>query len=254
MEPTVLTRRQDTTLIVTINRPQARNAIDLATAQAIAAAVEELDGDDDLRVGIITGAGSAFCAGMDLKAFLRGERPSVAGRGFAGIVARPPTKPMIAAVEGPAMGGGFEIALACDLIVASTSAVFALPEVTRGLIAAGGGLLRLRDRVPLSLALEWSLTGAVVSAETAHEVKLVNRLVAPGTAVDAALELAATIAANAPLATQASKRIIHESRDWPSEDAFERQAPVADAVRSSEDAQEGARAFAEKRPPTWTGR
>jgi enoyl-CoA hydratase len=250
----VLVRQQDATLIITINRPESRNAIDLETALAIAAALEELDGRDDLAVGLITGAGSAFCAGMDLKAFLRGERPSVDGRGFAGIVRQPPSKPLIAAVEGPAMGGGFEIVLACDLVVAGEKAVFGLPEVKRGLVASGGGLLRLQQRIPLNLATEWTLTGAPISAATAYEVHLVNRLVPAGTAVDAALELAATIAANAPLAVRASKRIMRESRDWPAESAFERQAPIAEVVRSSEDAREGARAFGEKRAPAWRGK
>jgi enoyl-CoA hydratase len=253
MTAKVLVRQQDATLLITINRPEARNAIDLETALAIAAALEELDGRDDLAAGIITGAGSAFCAGMDLKAFLRGERPSVDGRGFAGIVEKPPVKPIIAAVEGPAMGGGFEIVLACDLVVAGENAVFGLPEVKRGLVASGGGLLRLQHRIPLNLATEWTLTGAPVSAAAAHEVHLVNRLVPAGTAVDVALELAAAIAANAPLAVRASKRIMRESRDWPAESAFGLQAPIAEAVRSSADAREGARSFAEKRVPAWRG-
>jgi enoyl-CoA hydratase len=249
----VLTRQHGSTLVITLNRPQARNAIDRATAEAVARAMDELDSRDDLTAGVLAGAGPAFCAGMDLKAFLRGERPTAGDRGFAGLVARPPVKPLIAAVEGPALAGGFEIVLACDLVVAAETASFGLPEVKRGLVAAGGGLLRLQQRVPFNLAVEWVLTGAVVDAATAHRVHLVNRLVAPGTAVDTALELAAVIAANAPLAVRASKQILHESRDWPWPEAFARQGPIADVVRGSADAREGALAFTEKRPPVWRG-
>ena len=249
----VLTSQHGATLLITINRPQARNAIDLATAEALARAMEELDSRADLAAGVLAGAGPVFCAGMDLKAFLRGERPSVGDRGFAGLVGRPPAKPLVAAVEGPALAGGFEIVLACDLVVAAQTATFGLPEVKRGLVAAGGGLLRLQHRVPFNLAVEWALTGAVIDAATAHQVHLVNRLVPPGTAVDTALELAASIAANAPLAVRASKQILHESRDWPWPDAFTRQAPIAEAVRGSADAREGALAFTQKRSPVWQG-
>jgi enoyl-CoA hydratase len=250
----VLTSQHGSTLLVTINRPHARNAIDLATAEAIAGAMEELDRRPDLTAGVLAGAGPVFCAGMDLKAFLRGERPSVGDRGFAGLVRRPPAKPLVAAVEGPALAGGFEIVLACDLVVAAQTATFGLPEVKRGLVAAGGGLLRLQQRVPFNLAVEWVLTGAVIDAATAHQVHLVNRLVPPGTAVGAALELTAAIAANAPLAVRASKQILHESRDWPWPDAFNRQAPVCEAVRNSADAREGALAFTQKRSPAWQGK
>jgi enoyl-CoA hydratase/carnithine racemase len=251
---TVLTSQHGGAFIVTINRPEVRNAIDLPTAQAMADAFEELDARDDLAVGIVTGAGGTFCAGMDLKAFLAGQRPSVPGRGFAGIVRRPPAKPIVAAVEGNALGGGFEIVLACDLIVAAADATFGLPEVTRGLVAAGGGLLRLQRQVPYHLAMEWTLTGARIPARAAHEAHLINRLVAPGEALTNALELAGTIAANGPLATRASKRIMADSRDWPEAEFFDRQQPIADAVRSSDDAREGARAFVERRTPLWTGR
>ncbi|HEY3262597.1 MAG TPA: crotonase/enoyl-CoA hydratase family protein, partial [Pseudonocardiaceae bacterium] len=243
MADTVRTEAVDGVLVVTIDRPEVRNAINTAAAEGIAAALDELDARADLAVGVITGAGSSFCTGMDLKAFLAGERPSVPDRGFAGIVERPPAKPMIAAVEGYAVAGGFEIALACDLIVAAEDAVFGLPEVRRGLVAAGGGLLRLPSRAPYQLAVEWALTGALIPAARAAEVFLVNRLTAPGDALRAAVELARTIAANGPLAVAATKRILAESREWPSSEAFDRQREISEPVRSSMDAREGARAF-----------
>lgn len=253
MSGTVLTERTGGVLVITINRPEARNAINTETAIAIAAALDELDARDDLVAGVITGAGSSFCTGMDLKAFLAGERPSVPVRGFAGIVERPPAKPMIAAVEGYAIAGGFEIVLACDLIVAAEDAVFGLPEVTRGLVAAGGGLLRLPDRVPYHLAVEWALTGGLVPATRAAEVFLVNRLTPPGQALAAAMDLARTIAANGPLAVRATKRILAESGQWPASEAFDRQRALVEPVRSSADAREGAVAFREKRSPQWRG-
>jgi len=241
-------------LVVTIDRPEARNAVNTAVADGLAAAVDRLDGDDGLRVGVLTGAGGTFCAGMDLKAFVAGERPFVGERWFAGIVQRASEKPLIAAVEGFAVAGGFEIALACDLIVAARGARFGIPEVKRGLVAAGGALLRLPRRIPYHLAMELALTGDFVDAERAHEVGLVSRLVEPGTTVDAALELAAAIAANGPLALAASKRILVEAPSWPAGELWERQAAISDPVRASEDAREGSLAFAEKRPPRWRGR
>ncbi len=250
----VLLRESDGVLIVTLNRPHVRNAIDTATARAIADAMELLDARPDLVVGVITGTGPSFCTGMDLKAFLAGERPSIPGRGFAGLVERPPEKPLIAAVEGHAIAGGFEVALSCDLIVASSDATFGLPEVRRGLVAAGGGLLRLPARVPAAVAAEWALTGVLVPASRAAEVGLVNRLTEPGHALDAALELAAAIAANGPLAVRATKRILSESPGWPAGEAFDRQRDISEPVRASEDAREGALAFKEKRPPRWLGR
>jgi enoyl-CoA hydratase len=253
MSDVVLTERREGVLVITINRPDARNAINTATAEAIADALDELDDSPDLVAGVITGAGKSFCAGMDLKAFLAGERPSVRDRGFAGIVERPPEKPMIAAVEGHAIAGGFEIVLACDLIVASENAVFGLPEVKRGLVAAGGGLLRLPQRVPYHLALEWALTGGFITAEQAYAVSLVNRLTAVHEALPVALELAATIAANGPLAVRASKKIITSAGSWAPAEAFDKQREISEPVRASEDAREGARAFAEKRAPQWRG-
>src|SRR4051794_27245965 len=198
-------------LVVTIDRPEARNAVDTAVAEGLAGAVDRLDGDEGLRVGVLTGAGGTFCAGMDLKAFVAGERPFVGDRGFAGIVRRPPVKPLIAAVEGWALAGGFEVALACDLIAASREARFGIPEVKRGLVAAGGGLPRLPSRIPYHLAMELALTGDPIGAERAEAVGLVSRLTAPGEALPGALELAATIAANGPLAVAASKRILVEA-------------------------------------------
>ncbi len=249
----VLTSVVDGVLVVTINRPAARNAIDTVTAVAIGEAMDRLESDPALVSGILTGAGGTFCAGMDLKAFLAGERPSVPGRGFAGIVEQPPAKPLIAAVEGHAIAGGFEIALACDMIVAAEDARFGLPEVRRGLVAAGGGLIRLPQRIPYHLAMEWALTGELIPAVRAHEVNLVNRLAPPGAALDLALDLARTIAANGPLAVAATKRSLVEGAEWPRAEMFDRQRAISEPVRASEDAREGARAFKEKRPPRWRG-
>jgi len=254
MNTPVHVEQSDGIQIITINRPEVRNAIDTATAVAIAAALDELDHRDDLVAGVITGAGRTFCTGMDLKAFLAGERPSVEGRGFAGITEKSPAKPLIAAVEGHAVAGGFEIVLACDLIVASETAIFGLPEVKRGLLAGGGGLLRLPRRVPHQLAVEWCLTGEFVSAATAYEAKLLNRLVPEGTALQEALQLARTIAKNGPLALRATKEIIAQARDWSNAEEFDRMREIYEPVRSSQDAQEGARAFKEKREPVWQGR
>jgi enoyl-CoA hydratase/carnithine racemase len=250
----VRVERDGAVLVVTIDRPRAKNAIDLAAAEGIGAAMEQLDTDDSLFVGVLTGAGGVFSAGMDLKAFLAGEKPHVPGRGFAGLVERPPAKPLIAAVEGPALAGGFEIALACDLVVAAEGASFGLPEVRRGLLAGGGGLLRLPRKAGLPKATEWALTGDRVSAADAHAAGVVNRLVPDGQALPAALELARRIAGNGPLAVQGTKRILAEGPGWPAEEAFARQWEVYAPIRASEDAQEGARAFTEKRAPVWRGR
>jgi enoyl-CoA hydratase len=241
-------------LVVTIDRPEARNAVTAAVAQGIAEAMDRLDADDGLRVGVLTGAGGTFCAGMDLKAFVRGERPTVEGRGFAGFVEHPPAKPLIAAVEGYALAGGFEIVLACDLVVAAEGAVFGIPEVKRGLVAAGGGLLRLPKRIPYHQAMELALLGNHVPAARARELGLVNRLVPDGTALAAALALAAEVSANGPLAVAASKRIVATAGSWSDDEAWERQAAIAAPVATSKDAIEGATAFAEKRPPVWTSR
>jgi enoyl-CoA hydratase len=250
----VLTDVVDGVLVVTINRPESRNAINTETAVAIGEAMERLDDDRSLVAGVITGAGGTFCAGMDLKAFLAGERPSIPGRGFAGIVEQPPVKPIVAALEGYAIAGGFEIALACDMLVAAEDAKFGLPEVKRGLVAAGGGLLRLPQRVPYHLAMEWSLTGELIPAQRGYEVGLVNRITPKGGALDEALGMARAIAANGPLAVAASKRILVEAPEWPAAERFDRQREINEPVRSSEDAREGATAFKEKRAPRWQGR
>jgi enoyl-CoA hydratase len=253
-EPAVLTEVRDQVLLVTLNRPEQRNAVNRAVAEGIAAALDRLDAEPELRAGVLAGAGKGFCAGMDLKAFVAGEPVAVEGRGFAGIVQRASAKPLIAAVEGFAVAGGFEIALACDLIVAAHGARFGIPEVKRGLVAAGGALLRLPQRIPYHLAMELALTGDFIDAERAAAVGLVNRVVEPGAAVAAALDLAATIAANGPLALAASKRIVVEAPAWPRSEQWALQAEITDPVRASADAREGSVAFAEKRAPRWSGR
>lgn len=250
---TVLLERHGRVLVITLNRPERRNAIDRATSEAVAAALDLLDSDADLSVGILTGAGGQFCAGMDLKAFLRGERVELPGRGLAGLTSAPPQKPLIAAVEGYALAGGCEIALACDLLVASETAIFGLPEVKRGLIAGSGGLLRLPERLPRAIAMELGLTGRPLPAAEAARWGMVNRLCPPGQALAVALELASDIATNAPLALAASKRLITEGARWGTDDMWHLQDALLEPVINSGDAQEGARAFVEKRPPVWRG-
>lgn len=203
---------------------------------------------------MLTGAGKGFSAGMDLKAFVRGESPFVEGRGFAGIVQGPPRKPLIAAIEGFAVAGGLEIALACDLIVAARGAKLGIPEVKRSLVAAGGALIHLPRRIPYHVAMELALTGDPIDAERGAQLGLVNRLAEPGGAVDAALELAEAVARNGPLALDASKQLLRQSLDWSEEEAWQRQGEISGPVMVSEDAHEGATAFAEKRDPVWRGR
>lgn len=251
-EPEVLVEQRDRILIITINRPKAKNAVNSAVSHGLADAVDRLDGDPGLSVGILTGAGGTFCAGMDLKAFARGEVPIVEGRGM-GFTERPPVKPLIAAVEGYALAGGTELALATDLIVASTDAAFGIPEVKRGLVAGGGGLLRLPERIPPAIAMELALTGESFTAERAHALGMVNVLAEPGGALDAAIALAERITVNGPLAVAATKRIIVESRGWTPATRFAEQNTILMPVFSSNDAKEGAIAFAEKRPAQWTG-
>ena len=251
--PAVHVQRHGAVLVVTIDRPAVRNAIDRATSEALARAMDELDADPALAVGILTGAGGHFCTGMDLKAFLRGERVELPGRGLAGMVQTPPRKPLIAAVEGYALAGGCEMALACDLIVASEAAQFGIPEVKRGLIAGSGGLLRLPRRIPPQIAMELALTGDLLPATEARQWGLVNRLVPVGQALQAALELAERIAANGPLAVRMAKQVINDSPGWPADQVWARQNELLEQVISSQDAREGALAFAEKRAPRWSG-
>jgi enoyl-CoA hydratase len=249
----LMVERDGRVLVLTMNRPEARNAMTQSLAHEIAEAMDLLDSDPALSAGIITGAGGSFCAGMDLKGFARGEIPVVEGRGFAGLVKRPPSKPLVAAVEGYALAGGFEIVLACDLVVASREAKFGLPEVKRGLTAAAGGLLRLQHRIPYHLAMELVLTGQMWPATDAADVHLVNRLADPGQALVAARRLAAEVVGNAPLALAASKRVLIDSMDWPLTEKFDRQEQHVEPVRKSADAKEGAAAFIEKREAVWNG-
>ncbi len=253
-EAPVLTERRGNVLLITLNRPAVRNSVNAALAEAVAGALDELDDDQTLAVGVLTGAGGYFSAGMDLGAFVKGESPWFGDRGFAGIAQRASRKPLIAAVEGFALAGGLEIALSCDLIVAARGARMGIPEAKRSLVAAGGALLRMPLRMPYHIVMELALTGDPLPAERFAELGLVNRLAEPGTAVDVALELASSIAANGPLALIASKRILQEQFDWDSGEMWERQGAISGPVFASEDAKEGAAAFKEKRDPVWQGR
>lgn len=220
----------------------------------MADALDVLDARDDLTVGIITGAGGTFSSGMDLKAFLAGENVTVPGRGLAGLCQRPPAKPLIAAVEGWALAGGCEVALACDLIVAADDAKFGLPEAKRGLVAGAGGLVRLPRRIPAGIAMELALTGDPLPAADAQRLGLVNKLTPPGEALEGALDLAGRIAVNGPLAVAAAKQIITQQADWSMAEVWEKQEPLMRPAFDSQDAREGALAFAEKRAPVWKGR
>jgi enoyl-CoA hydratase len=253
MSDAIRTEVTDGVAVITIDRPEARNAVNGDVARGIAAATDEFDARPDVRVMVLTGAGGTFCAGMDLKGFLSGDAPTVPGRGFGGMAERPPAKPVIAAVEGYALAGGFELVLSCDLVVASEESKFGLPEVRRGLVAGAGGLLRLPSRIPYHIAMEIALTGEHFPASRLAEVGLVNKLVPAGQALPAAMELAGRISLGAPLALAASKRVIVESADWPASEAFARQGQIIGPVFVSKDAREGATAFAQKRPPVWRG-
>ncbi|MGX9523232.1 crotonase/enoyl-CoA hydratase family protein [Alcaligenes nematophilus] len=255
MSELVTLERIGKVLLITLNRPEARNAINLETAQALAQALDEFDADPSIAVGVLTGANNTFCAGMDLKAFAKtGQRPYVGDRGFAGICERPPAKPLIAAVEGYCLAGGFEIALSCDLIVAADSANFGLPEVKRGIVPGSGGMVRLPGRIPYHMAMEMVLTGGMYPAARMAELGLVSRLAEAGKATEQALALAEQIAANGPLAVQTAKSIISQSRDWRQSDLFDLQRPRIAGIFTSADAKEGATAFAEKREPVWQGK
>lgn len=253
MSEQVLIVESDGVLEVTINRPEARNAMTKAAAEAIAAAMDRLDAQSHLRCAILSGASGTFCAGMDLKGFLAGEYPVAGERGFGGLTAWTPKKPVIAAVDGHALAGGMELALACDLIVANVDAKFGIPEVKRGLVAGGGGVVQLPRLLPRMLAMELALTGDPIDARRAHELGLVNRIT-DRPAIEAARGLARTLSENGPLAVAASKAIVRDSWLWPVDRINELQNPYIERVFSSEDAKEGARAFAEKRKPNWQGK
>jgi enoyl-CoA hydratase len=250
MSDVVLTESRGRVLLITLNRPDARNAINTDLAQGLLAGVGQLDGDDGLTAGVLTGAGRGFCAGMDLKAFLADGMP----KGFNEFLTAGARKPLIAAIEGFALAGGLELALTCDLLVAARDARLGIPEAGVGLFAAGGALLRLPRRVPYGVAMEMALTADPIPAEQAHEHGLVTRLAEPGTAVDVAMELAERIAKNAPLSVAASKQILRETQGRTEAEFWEFQAPLVRDVFTSADAKEGPLAFAEKRAPNWSGK
>ena len=254
MTESVLVERRGGVQVITINRPEAKNALDAAVARGVCDAVDELDNDPELRVGVLTGAGGTFSSGMDLKAFLRGEVPAIEGRGLCGITQTPPRKPLIGAVEGWALAGGFELLLACDLVVAAETARFGVPEVKRGLVAAGGAAFLLARRIPQALALEYLLTGDPIPAPRAAEIGLVNRVTPEGGALEGALALAEAIAANGPLAVAVTKQVARSTFDWTLEQGWAENSALTLPVFTSQDAAEGAAAFAEKRPPVWTGK
>ncbi len=240
--------------VLTINRPEARNAINRATALAIDAALNDAASNDNIWVVVLTGAGDkAFSAGMDLKAFATGEFP-VTENGFGGITQRTFPKPLIAAVNGSALAGGFEIMISCDMVVAAEHANFGIPEAKRGLIAGGGGLIRLAKRIPLAIAYEMALTGDPVTAERAFSLGLVNQVVPAEQLLDAALALAERIAANAPLAVRTSKSVVRQSLELTEAEAWELNNEQFGMIGRSADAMEGAIAFAEKRAPNWQGK
>lgn len=253
MAEKVIVSKDGPVVVITVNRPDKRNALDGETARALAAAVDEMDADDSISVGVLTGAGGTFCAGMDLAAFLAGDLPEIPGRGLGGITVSPPTTPLIAAVEGYALAGGFELMLACDLVVAARDAQFGLPEASLGLVAGAGGLIRLPARVPRAIAMQLILTADRITAEVAERWGLVNRLTDTGGALDGAVELAQRIARNAPMALRESKRVVAESPGWPTDEVWSRQGEKMRQIMASADAREGAQAFAERRTPQWTG-
>lgn len=252
MNDDIIVRVEGHILVVVMNRPAARNAMTKSLAEAMSAQWDRLDADASLRCAILTGAGGTFCSGMDLKGFLKGEYPVAGDSGFGGLTAWSPRKPVIAAVDGYALAGGFELAIGCDLIVANNDAKFGIPEPKRGLVAGGGGVVRLPRLVGRQIAMEMALTGEPISASRAYELGLVNRVV-DGPAIEGAVLLAQAISECGPLAVSASKAVIRDSWLWPDEELNVRQAAYISGVFSSDDAKEGARAFAEKRKPEWQG-
>lgn len=253
--PVVEQERRDRVAVVTLNRPEARNAVNGEVAQAVEAVLDGLEADGAVQTVVLTGAGSTFCAGADLKEVAKGAglRLATPRGGFGGIVTRRFPKPLIAAVNGPALAGGFEIVLTCDLVVAADHAIFGLPEVTRGLFAAAGGLIRLPKRIPLPLATELAITGDPIDAARAHQLGLVNRVVPAANVMEEALALAARVAENGPLAVRRSLQMVREAVDLTEEKAWPRNNELAVEVFASKDAIEGATAFAEKRAPRWSG-
>jgi enoyl-CoA hydratase len=253
-EEAVLVEVADGVMVITLNRPKAKNAVNKAVAEGVSAAIDELESNNELRAAIITGAGGTFCSGMDLKAFVTGETPMIEGRGFAGLCEYIVSKPVIAAVEGYALAGGFEVAISCDLIVAADDSMFGIPEVKRGLAAGAGGLVKLPKQIPSRIAKELALTGDFISAGRAYELGLINQVVASGTALEAAKKLAAKIAANGPMAVIASKAVVDRAQDWDTSTMYAEQQKLIMPVFTSQDAIEGATAFAEKRAPNWKGK
>ena len=250
MSNVILAETRGRVRVITLNRPEARNAVNSELGEALVAAIDELDSDDGLTAGVLTGAGKGFSAGMDLKAFATEGPP----KGFNQFLTQGSQKPLIAAVEGFALAGGLEIALSCDLIVAAKGVKMGIPEVNKGLFAAGGALFRLPERIPYGVAMEMALTSDPITSDQAHDLGLVCRLAEPGRAAEAAIELAERIAKNAPLAVTASKQILRGTRGLTEEEAWAFQAPHTGRVFTSDDAKEGPRAFAEKREPNWSGR
>ena len=253
MSEELLVSVEDGVMTMTMNRPQAKNAMNKSMAEAISAAIDSFEADNDIRVAILTGNGGTFCSGMDLKGFLAGETPTVKGRCFGGITQYSPSKPLIAAAEGYALAGGFELVLACDLVVATETTKFGIPEVKRSLVAGAGGVFRLPQQIPPRIAMEMALTGDHYTAQRMLEVGLINEVVPTGQALEGAKELAARIACNGPLATAATKKIMQEYKTWPHDEIWQRQQAIMDPVFTSKDAREGATAFAEKRAPVWKG-